>query len=56
MIGVGGVPCGLFFHSRFGGDWGLVGGVLGALLTGIPLDKVYDGRYRKLEKWYGSDN
>lgn len=50
MTGVGGVPVGLYCYSRFSGDWWLLGGVLGALLVGIPLDKIYDGRFRKLEK------
>ena len=51
MVCIGGVPVGLLFHFRFGGDWWwLAGGVLGALLIGIPLDKLYDGRFRKLEK------
>src|SRR6266850_8194051 len=51
IVSIGGVPFALFFHFRFGGDWWwMVGGVLGALLIGIPLDKLYDGRFRKLEK------
>jgi hypothetical protein len=50
MISIGGVPAGLFCYLRFGSDWWIVGGVLGALVTGIPLDKIYDGRVRKLEK------
>jgi hypothetical protein len=50
MTGIGGVPGGLFFYFHFGGGWWIVGWVLGALLIGIPLDKIYDGRFRKLEK------
>jgi hypothetical protein len=50
MTGIGGVSAGLFCYFCFRGDWWIVGGVLGAFLTGIPLDKIYDGRFRKLEK------
>jgi hypothetical protein len=51
MVCIGGVPVGLFFQFRFGGDWSwIAGGVLGALLVGIPLDKLYDGKFGKLEK------
>jgi len=56
MVCVGGAPFGFLFHFCFGGEWWwLVGGVLGALLIGIPLDKFYDGRFRTLEKCKSKD-
>ena len=51
FVGLGGVPFGLLFHHYFVGDWWLAGGAFGGLLIGIPLDKFYDGRFRKLEKY-----
>jgi hypothetical protein len=56
MVSIGGAPCGLFFCLRF--DWDhswLVGWFLGSLLVGLPLDKFYDGRFRRLEKCEKSD-
>ena len=55
FVGFGGVPFGLLFYHFFaggfcGGFW-LAGWVFGGLLIGIPLDKFYDGKYRKLEKY-----
>jgi hypothetical protein len=49
MAGIGAVPCALLSYSLFGGDGWMPGGLLGALLTGILLDKTYDGSFRKLE-------
>jgi hypothetical protein len=51
MVGIGGVPAGLLCYFWFGGNLWFGGGVLGALLVGLPLDKIYDGRFRKLEKF-----
>ena len=50
MVGVGAIPVGLLFHLCFGGGWWIVGVALGGLIVGIPLDKFYDGKRRKLEK------
>jgi hypothetical protein len=50
MVSIGGIPLGLLFHFRLGGDWWIIGFALGGLLRGIPLDKLYDARFRKLEK------
>jgi len=50
FVGIGGIPLGLLSHHYFAGGWWLPGGAFGGLLSGIPLDKFYDGRFRKLEK------
>ena len=55
FVGVGGIPLGLLFHFSLGRYWGVVGLAVGGLLTGIPLDKLYDGRFRKLEKYETED-
>ena len=51
FVGIGGVPFGLLFYHFFAGGFWLAGWVFGGLLIGIPLDKFYDGRYRKLKKY-----
>ena len=51
MVCIGAIPLGLLFHFNFGGYWGVAGVAVGGLLIGIPLDKLYDGRFRKLEKY-----
>lgn len=44
---VGGVPVGILGY-QYGSSLGLVGFVVGALATGLPIDKYIDGRYRQL--------
>jgi hypothetical protein len=56
MVGVGGVPMSLLFHFCLDGVWWILGLALGGLLAGIPLDKLYDGRFRKLEKYEAKDS
>jgi hypothetical protein len=51
FVGIGGIPFGLLFHHFFAGNLWLAGWVFGGLLVGIPLDKFYDGRFRKLERY-----
>ena len=55
MVCVGGIPLGLLFHFSLGGHWSVVGLAVGGLAIGIPLDKLYDGRFRKLEKYETED-
>jgi hypothetical protein len=55
MFGAGGVPCGLFLYFRFEGDWWKGGSILGGLVTGIVLDKLYEGRFRKLQAYEAND-
>lgn len=51
MVCIGAVPIGLIFYFYLGGYWAVLGVAVGGLLVGIPLDKLYDGRFRKLEKY-----
>jgi hypothetical protein len=48
-IGIGGIPAGLILHFWLGGRWWFAGWILGGLLTGVPIDKFMDERFRKLE-------
>src|SRR6267143_6359299 len=49
---LGGVPLALLLYVKLGSLWwSLAGWVIGALLTAIPIDKIFlDGRYRKLTR------
>src|SRR5450631_3913040 len=51
FVGIGAVPFCLLIHHFFAGDFWLPGGIIGGLLIAIPLDKFYDGKYRKLKKY-----
>jgi hypothetical protein len=48
-VAVGGVPFSFVFQVWLGGYWWLAGWILGGL-TGIPIDKFIDERFRHLEK------
>src|SRR5262249_32449164 len=50
MVGIGAIPLALICMIFVGPRAALVGAGVGGLLTGIPLDKFYEGKYRKLEK------
>ena len=47
---LGAIPLGVLFDYSFGGEWWLAGSLVGGLLTGLPIDKFIDDRYRPLEK------
>jgi hypothetical protein len=50
MVCIGAIPFGLIFWFFVSHQAAVAGGTLGGLLTGIPLDKFYEGHFRKLEK------
>ena len=50
MVCAGAVPVGYIFYFWLGAFGDLLGVALGGLLVGLPLDKFYDGNFRKLEK------
>jgi len=49
MVCVGGIPFALISSYLFH-QW-LIGWLICGLLIGIPLDKYYDGKYRRLDKF-----
>jgi len=48
---IGGMPLAIYFLVKFGVYWTIAGWLLGALLTGTLIDKMFlDARFRRLEK------
>lgn len=45
------MPLGIYFLIKFGFYWTIAGWLLGGLLTGTLIDKMFlDARFRRLEK------
>ena len=49
-VSVGGIPAGWLMHLWFGRVGWIGGWLLGAFLTGVPLDRYFDDKVRRLEK------
>ncbi len=48
---IAGVPLAVCAYFKFGGYWAIVGWVVGAMITGLPIDKmILDEKYRPLQK------
>lgn len=50
FVAIGAIPFWLLFHYFIASDFWFPEGVAVGLLISIPLDKFYDGRFRKLKK------
>ena len=48
---IAGVPLAAYADFKFGGYWPLAGWIVGAFLTGTPIDKmILDEKYRALQR------
>ncbi len=55
FVAIGAIPFCLLFHYFFASYFWFPEGVVAGLVISIPLDKFYDGKYRKLKKHEAPD-